>query len=238
YGGLKAARNFAVCFGDRERAEQYNKAAEEIRAGAQKYLYNEKLGRFVRRLVARESADDQSSPYDVDEVIDASLYAIYKFHLFEADDPRVEATMRAVEEKLWVKTRVGGVARYENDYYHRISADTASVPGNPWYVCSLWLAGYLITRASTPAELKMALPGACGGAESEHVRSAGGGVRCAGVAGDGECDREIREGRSAESQAAEGDAVDRHPRLHRVRCVRGALLSRCVADDRWQGDGG
>src|SRR5205823_5815814 len=158
YGGLKAARNFAVCFGDRERAEQYNKAAEEIRAGAQKYLYNEKLGRFVRRLVARESADDQMSPYDVDEVIDASLYAIYKFHLFEADDPRVEATMRAVEEKLWVKTRVGGVARYENDYYHRISADTASVPGNPWFVCTLWLADYLITRATTPAELKMALP--------------------------------------------------------------------------------
>ena len=66
--------------------------------------------------------------------------------------------MKAVEEKLWVKTRVGGVARYENDYYHRISNDIAAVPGNPWFICTLWLADYFITRAKTSAELKMALP--------------------------------------------------------------------------------
>ena len=69
--------------------------------------------------------------FEVDETIDASLYAIYKFHMFEADDPRVVSTCAAVEQKLWVKTRVGGLARYENDYYHRISNDIAAVPGNP-----------------------------------------------------------------------------------------------------------
>jgi ferredoxin len=94
----------------------------------------------------------------VDETIDASLFAIYKFHMFEADDPRVVSTMRAVEQKLWVKTRVGGVARYENDYYHRVSNDTAAVPGNPWFICTLWLADYYIERAKTNAELKQALP--------------------------------------------------------------------------------
>ena len=71
---------------------------------------------------------------------------------------RVVTTMQQVESKLWVKTRVGGMARYENDYYHRISNDIASVPGNPWFICSLWLADYLITRAKTPADLKLALP--------------------------------------------------------------------------------
>jgi oligosaccharide amylase len=175
YGGLKAARNFAVCFGDRQRAEIYNRAAEEIKEGAAKYLFNKRLNRFVRRLVPRDNptpADDaqyvenvplRSDPatedlFEVDEVIDASLYAIYKFHLFEADDPRVESTMRTVEDNLWVKTRVGGVARYENDYYHRISDDLQAVPGNPWFICTLWLADYYITRAKTPAELKLALP--------------------------------------------------------------------------------
>jgi oligosaccharide amylase len=175
YGGLKAARNFAVCFGDREKAERYNKAAEEVRAGAAKYLWSDKLKRFVRRLVPKEQPvppDDaayvESSElqhaervedfYEVDEVIDASLYAIFKFHLFEADDERVEATMKQVEDKLWIKTRVGGVARYENDYYHRVSNDIAAVPGNPWFICTLWLADYFITRAQTTAELKMALP--------------------------------------------------------------------------------
>lgn len=175
YGGLKAARNFAVCFGDRERADRYHQAAEEIRAGAAKFLYSEKLGRFVRRLVPRDQPTppldgeyqekdhltcdvDPGAIYEVDEVIDASLFAIYKFHLFEADDERVVSTMRQVEEKLWVKTRVGGLARYENDYYHRVSNDIAAVPGNPWFICTLWLADYFITRAQTPGELKMALP--------------------------------------------------------------------------------
>ncbi len=176
YGGLKAARNFAVCFGDREKAERYNKAAEEVRAGAAKYMWSEKLNRFVRRLVPKDvptPPDDDTyvetaelkvgeakleDVYDVDEVLDASLYAIFKFHLFEVNDPRVESTMRAVEEKLWVKTRVGGVARYENDYYHRVSNDIAAVPGNPWFICTMWLADYYISRAQTSAELKLALP--------------------------------------------------------------------------------
>ncbi len=176
YGGLKAARNFAVCFGDREKAERYNKAAEEVKAGAAKYMWSDKLNRFVRRLVPKDipvPPDDSNyvedtelkvgeakleDVYEVDEVLDASLYAIFKFHLFEVNDERVEATMKAVEEKLWVKTRVGGVARYENDYYHRISNDIAAVPGNPWFICTLWLADYFISRAQTPAELKMALP--------------------------------------------------------------------------------
>ncbi len=175
YGGLKAARNFAVCFGDRVKAEQYNKAAEEVKAGAAKYLFSDKLNRFVRRLVPLDSTappndtdyvekidlqpdEEPEQIYEVDEVIDASLYAIFKFHLFEASDPRVQSTMHQVEDKLWVKTRVGGVARYENDYYHRVSSDIAAVPGNPWFICTLWLADYFITRAQTSGELKMALP--------------------------------------------------------------------------------
>ena len=175
YGGLKAARNFAVCFGDREKAEIYNKAADEIKAAASKYMFSERLNRFVRRLVPKDAPVPPDSPqyeevgglvsepttqdlFEVDEVLDSSLYALFKFHLFEADDPRVESTMRAVEEKLWIKTQVGGVARYENDYYHRVSQDIAQVPGNPWFICTLWLADYYITKASTPAELKKALP--------------------------------------------------------------------------------
>ena len=177
YGGLKAAHNFAVCFGDRDRAAVYGKAAEEVKAAAAKHLFSERLNRFVRRLVPRDTPKPPDSPtykepaplahadahstdalFEVDETIDASLYAIYKFHLFEADDPRVESTMRAVEQKLWVKTRVGGVARYENDYYHRVSNDIASVPGNPWFICTLWLADYFITRAKSIPELKRALP--------------------------------------------------------------------------------
>jgi glucoamylase len=96
--------------------------------------------------------------FEIDDVLDSSLFGIYRFGLFDADDPRVESTMRAIEEQLWVKTQVGGVARYENDNYHRVSSDTQAVPGNPWFICTLWLADYFVTRARTSAELKKALP--------------------------------------------------------------------------------
>ncbi|HQY88643.1 MAG TPA: glycoside hydrolase family 15 protein, partial [Tepidisphaeraceae bacterium] len=173
YGGLRAAYNFAVAFGDRERARRYRQAADEIKAGATKHMWSEKHGRFLRRIVPTNapacsaSGDvtsmfgDEAPPvtiYEVDDVIDASLYAIFKFHLFEATDPKVEATMEAVKSQLWCKTKVGGVARYEKDYYHRISDDFTNVPGNPWFICTLWLADYLITRATTNEELKLALP--------------------------------------------------------------------------------
>lgn len=175
YGGLKAAHNFAVCFGDREKAELYAKAAAEVKAGAARYLYNERLNRFVRRLVSKDVPKPPDSQqyeetatltvdpriedlFEVDETVDASLYAIYKFHLFDAMDPRVVSTMKAVEDKLWVKTAVGGVARYENDYYHRISDDIQNVPGNPWFICTLWLADYYIACAKTAEDLKKAIP--------------------------------------------------------------------------------
>lgn len=177
YGGLIAARNFAVSFGDRERAERYEQAAEEIKHAAIKYLWSEKLGRFVRRIVPREPLTPPHEPsyndseagrlpskeggedlFDVDETLDASLFALYKFHLMDVDDPRVAATMKAIEEQLWVKTPVGGVARYTGDYYHRVTDDVKNVPGNPWFICTLWLADYFIQRAKTQAELKLAIP--------------------------------------------------------------------------------
>ena len=52
--------------------------------------------------------------------------------------------MEAIEDRLTIKSDVGGVARYENDYYHQVSQDLANVPGNPWFICACWLAEYHI----------------------------------------------------------------------------------------------
>jgi len=152
YGGLLAARNFAQTFGDEARAARYDRAAAEVRQAMAEHLWSESRKRFVRRLVPTDAG------WEVDDTIDASLFAVFKFHAFEARDPRVESTMEAVEKALWVKTPVGGVARYENDTYHRASTDRLGVPGNPWFVCTIWLADYYITRGSTVEELKEAVP--------------------------------------------------------------------------------
>jgi GH15 family glucan-1,4-alpha-glucosidase len=65
--------------------------------------------------------------------------------------------MEAVREGLRVKTEVGGLARYENDPYHQVSKDIERVPGNPWFVCTLWLAQWHIALAKSRKDLEPAL---------------------------------------------------------------------------------
>jgi hypothetical protein len=42
--------------------------------------------------------------YEPDATVDASLFAAFYFAAFDAKDELVKNTMRAVEEKLWIKT--------------------------------------------------------------------------------------------------------------------------------------
>ena len=148
HAGLTAAAQFAQAFGDADLSEEYTRAAAEIKDATRQYLWHEDAGRFVRTLYVQP--DGSMVP---DMVIDASLTGLYQFGMFEADDEQIQRTMQAVESRLTVKTDVGGVARYENDYYHQVSQDIANVPGNPWFICACWLAEYKIVVAQTLDEL-------------------------------------------------------------------------------------
>ena len=149
YGGLIAAANFAEVFGQTDVAESYRRGASEIRDAMDKRLYISEENRFARMVNFGENGEAE-----VDSTVDASLYGIFAFGAYEADDEKVINTMRQVYEKLWCKTDIGGLARYEDDYYHRVSND---VPGNPWFVTTLWLAQHYIACAETRVELDKAL---------------------------------------------------------------------------------
>ncbi|MFQ5409081.1 MAG: glycoside hydrolase family 15 protein [Anaerolineales bacterium] len=152
WAGLAAARNFAAAFGENDRAACYAQAMDEIRAGVEAHLWQPVAGRFARMLNRSDHGD-----WDVDLTIDASLAGLWQFGMYAPDDPKIVATMRAVEDRLWIKTDVGGVARYENDYYHQVSQDIQNVPGNPWFICTLWLAEWRAATARTRADLRRAL---------------------------------------------------------------------------------
>lgn len=145
YGGLTAAANFAELFGEDARAARYRKAAEAVRAGMATHLFVPEANRFARLLTET----------GVDLTVDASLYGAFAFGAFEARHPMVQSTMTAVRQSLWVPTEVGGCARYTGDTYQRAS-EHVSVPGNPWIICTLWLAQYEIEAATTVAELERA----------------------------------------------------------------------------------
>jgi GH15 family glucan-1,4-alpha-glucosidase len=152
-GGLRAAESFATAFGETELAERYGRAADEVRRGMEERLWDPSLGRFVRMLARKPDGS-----YEKDTAVDASLYGVWRFGAFAPDDPRVEATMLAIREKLWVRTEVGGVARYENDPYQQRAIGDGAVPGNPWFICTLWLAQHQISKAKTVDDLRECLP--------------------------------------------------------------------------------
>jgi GH15 family glucan-1,4-alpha-glucosidase len=198
YAGLDAARQFAECFGDEERAETYRNAAEQVQQAFTDYMWSEAHDYFLRRVVPadrdrtafligevaagrnpyestqqlytglpgdgqngdgqRWAAHQTQVHHEPDAVIDSSLFAIFAMNLLPADDPRVVKTMQAVEQRLWVKTEVGGLARYTDDHYHQVANEPDVVPGNPWFICTLWLADYYIARAEDAQQLRQAAP--------------------------------------------------------------------------------
>jgi len=144
-GGLRAAAKFARLFTELERAEGYELAADEIVAAMAEHLYSAKLGRFLRGRLANN--DDSLTD---DQIVDASLFAVFYFDCFAPDDEMVVGTMNAIEGKLINQTEFSGVARFEDDPYMR---ESNGITGNSWFICSLWLAEYYIARAKTANEL-------------------------------------------------------------------------------------
>lgn len=155
YAALRAASDFTALFGDDGLSREYRSAAEEVRTAAIRHLCLPNEGRFARR--ATVEGMGAGATLQLDATVDSSLGALVHLGFLDIDDPRLRSTLEAVEQRLWCRTSVGGIARYENDYYYRQSADVARIPGNPWPICTLWLAEWYIARARQPQELVPAL---------------------------------------------------------------------------------
>jgi len=209
-GALTAAAAFARDFGDTERAEAIDAAAERMREAMLKHLWNPETNCFARmatpiedvatspatragagvgQLAAQPQAgggDTNSttfpsawkgeSPhvkgYRLDMTRDSANYALFAFGALRAGNPMVTAEMDSLFKRLWVKTPIGGCARYERDYYHMVEREnTEAVPGNPWVICTLWHAQHKIALAKTLEELRTAMPMLEWAAE--HARDSG-----------------------------------------------------------------
>ncbi len=151
WAGLVAASRFAWRVNEGHKAQTWKAAADGIREAADRHLFRKDLNRFVRTVTPKPGGG-----VDADATLDASLYGLWYFGMYAPDDPRIVSTMEAVRNRLWVKTDVGGLARYENDYYHQVTKDIEKVPGNPWFLCTLWLAQWYIALAKTEEDLKPA----------------------------------------------------------------------------------
>ncbi len=154
WAGLDAAARFAHAFGEVDQARAYGRAAEEVKAGILRHLWDDDAGRFLRMFVP--PADSAAAPKR-DATPDSSLFGLHFLGFLDADDPRLVATLDAAVDALSVRTEVGGLARYRGDYYHAVTHDWERVPGNPWFIAQCWHARWRMARAATPAALEAAL---------------------------------------------------------------------------------
>jgi GH15 family glucan-1,4-alpha-glucosidase len=73
-----------------------------------------------------------------DDVLDISnLYGPYMFAKLPLHDERLLSTLKNVDQRLLNTSPIGGVIRDEHDGYFLAKTQ---YKGNPWIVCSLWLA--------------------------------------------------------------------------------------------------
>ena len=153
-GALNAAAAFARDFGEMDHAASFREGAERMKGALRRHMWHKERQQFARMAIPLEDGS-----YRLDMTRDSANYALFAFGAFEANDPLIEAEMNSLRDRLWVKTDVGGCARYERDYYHQVETEnTDEVPGNPWVICTLWQAQYHIAKAKTLAELRLAVP--------------------------------------------------------------------------------
>ena len=148
YGGLMGASDLARRFGETEHSERYKKTAERMKEAFIRYMYLEE-GYFARMI----RVEDGRVTF-TDKNVDASLYSLFAFDMFEASHPMMKSSMERVVKDLWIKTPIGGVARYIDDPYYRISRD---LPGNPWIITTLWVAFYYIEAGDKNRALELLL---------------------------------------------------------------------------------
>jgi len=115
----------------------WKEAADRMREGMLKHMTDPETGRVWRCLKPTEGG------YEPDRTVDSATLAIPLYGILPLDHPVAESTIDAVETKLWMKDGITGVGRYEGDYYFR---QTDDFPGNPWIICTMWLAQLEIMR--------------------------------------------------------------------------------------------
>lgn len=145
WAALNAAASFARVFYDSQRQASLTKAARDMKNGMISRLYDQGERRFIKGLSPDGSRDLS---------FDCSAAGPFIYRVFSAEDELVETTMRSLTDRLWVGGTIGGLARHDDDAYQRMDE---ALPGNPWFVGTLWLARWHIAKARSVQQLKKGL---------------------------------------------------------------------------------
>jgi glucoamylase len=136
--GLQMAAFIASELGNLNDSSLWQKAAKSFESNFSK-LFNSKLGYFRKSLLLL--ADNN---LEFNDTLDIS--SGYGALLISSQDEHISSTFKNLEQKLLNSSPSGGIARYEHDSYF---LSKKNYLGNPWLVCTLWMAQYYIKNKQT-----------------------------------------------------------------------------------------
>ena len=114
------------------RSSRYKKAAEAMLQATLDAFFEPNSG-----FVARTIHSHDLTGYTRDPICDSSILLALMRSPFHAHLDKLARAVAQVERSLLIHSPIGGVARYEADYYFRRHDHHA---GNPWVICTLWYA--------------------------------------------------------------------------------------------------
>ncbi|HSX08371.1 MAG TPA: glycoside hydrolase family 15 protein [Candidatus Saccharimonadales bacterium] len=133
---LETATELATALNHPDDAVHWQHAAEKIRAGLGSLYHPD--GYYRKGFLLQENGDLQ-----YDDTLDASnFYGPYMFGKLPMSDTTLISTLDQVVGRLHNSSPIGGVIRFEHDDYF---LSKAQYKGNPWIVCTEWLAQYYIS---------------------------------------------------------------------------------------------
>ncbi len=134
--GLETAAKLAEVVNHPDDAIRWLKVSASIRDGLTALYHPD--GYFRKGFLLQENGD-----LAYDDALDiSSLYGPFMFAGIDHTDERILGTLKQVEERLVNSSPIGGVIRFEHDGYFLAKQQ---YKGNPWIVCTLWLAQLYLT---------------------------------------------------------------------------------------------
>ncbi|MHB1981428.1 MAG: glycoside hydrolase family 15 protein, partial [Sulfobacillus sp.] len=148
--GLAAGASFAQAFGETQEADVFRQAGQKMAVAFYEHFWNDQVGRLARCGLT----NPDGHLIELDMTADSALLGLSQFD--EMDHPRLTATWQQIRQILSVQPCEGGIARYTNDQYQTALPNSAEIPGNPWFIATLWAARTLIREATDRASLDAA----------------------------------------------------------------------------------
>lgn len=137
--GLEAAAKIATVLEQPQDGAAWQKAADNIRAKLDTLYHPD--GYFRKSFLLADGKLQYDESIDI-----ASLYGPFMYAKLPLSDHRLTSTVEKVERELFKTGPAGGVIRYFGDDYFLAKPQYG---GNPWLVCTMWLAQYYISADRT-----------------------------------------------------------------------------------------